>query len=555
MRTYTKKSLSLFSFVLIFGAILVMVNILGLGLWGRLDLTEDKVYSLSDGTRAMLKSMDDQVEIRAYFSRDLPSHLGSLVQYVKDQLDDYKAYSGGKVSYRFLDPAESKDIEDEANGRGCPPLTLQQMSSDQYATQKVYMCLTFFFEDKKEVIPAVRSTEGLEYEITSILKKVTARSVRQVGILQGHGEPNLQAPEPNPMQPQEPEAGLSGLNEALGRNYKVVPVDTTSDAGLAKLEELDTLLVIAPTTEIKEQEQFAIDQFIMKGKTVAFFLDRVSTDLRMFTAAPRTTGLEGMLTSYGVTLNDDLVMDKFNQPIAVSQQAGNIRYQTRMPYPFFVLAGNFNDQIGLNPEQNMVLKLEKLILPFVSTLTLSQSTDARKVDWLVRSSQYSWKQLSGRYTINPMQIENPAQTDVTGPYNLAAVVTGSFDSFFSAKADSPEPYMGGKEVIKKSSDTRIFVMANGALPQDRFMDPGNMQFIENLVDWLVQDESLISIRSRGFRPEPLDPEMSAGHKALIKYGNIVGVPALFLLLGVVLTQLRAARKRRLAATFFTKSAK
>ena len=549
MRTYTKKSLSLLTFVLIFAGILILVNILSLGIWGRLDFTKDKVYSLTNATKDVLGEMDDEVEIRAYFSRDLPANLGSTVTYVKDQLEDYQAYSHGNIKFSILDPAADKAVEDEATGLGCPPLTLQQMSSDQYATKKVFMCIVFMFEDKKELIPAVRGTNGLEYEVTSIIKKLTTRELKQIGILQGHGEPGLMK---NPYAEQQPQGPmLSGLREQLSRSYKVVGIDTTADDAWEKMKDLSTLLVISPQKKLEERDLYLIDQFIMSGKTVAFMVDKIATNLQQFQAQARDLGLGPMLDNYGVTINSDLVLDKYNQPISVQQQAGNIRYNTRMPYPYFPMIGNFRDNNGLNADSNIVQKLEMITAPFISTINLKQGLSDRTSMWLARSSTYSWKQ-SGYFTINPTQIAPPPETGDKGPFTVAGTISGVFPSFFAAKQGESMEYTKGEPTITKSPETRMFVMGNGTMATDQFLDNNNMNFLQNVVDWLVSDEALISIRSRGFVPQPLDPNLSDGAKSAIKYGNIVGVPLLFLLFGVVLWQLRAAKRRRLASTFFDK---
>ena len=548
MRVYTKKSLSLLTFILIFAGILILVNILSQGIWGRLDFTQDEVYSLTDATKDVLAEMDDEVEIRAYFSRDLPAHLGSTVTYVKDQLEDYQAYSHGNIKFSILDPAADKAVEEEATGMGCPPLTLQQMSSDQYATKKVFMCIAFMFEDKKELIPAVRGTTGLEYEVTSIIKKLTTRELKQIGVLQGHGEPGLMQ-NPYGQKPQGPM--LNNLRQQLARSYKVEGIDTTAEDAWDKLKDMSSLLVISPQEPLKERDLYLIDQFIMSGKTVAFMIDKISTNLQQFQAQERRVGIEPLLEHYGATLNSDLVLDKFNQPISVQQQAGNIRYNTRMPYPYFPMLGNFRDNNGLNMESNIVQKLEMVTAPFISTLNLKQGLSDRTSTWLARSSAMSWKQ-SGYFTINPTQIAPAPEGGEMGPFTVAGTITGIFPSYFEAKAGESMEYTKGEPTIVRSPETRIFVMGNGTMATDQFLDGNNMNFLQNVVDWLVQDEALISIRSRGFVPQPLDPNLSANTKAVIKFGNILGVPLLFILFGVVLWQLRSARRRRLASTFFDK---
>ncbi len=547
MREYAKKSLSLLTFVILLGAILILINILSLAFWGRADLTKDKIYSLSPATKKTLANLEDNLYATAYFSKDLPSRFGTLGQYVKDMLEDYKSYSGGKLNFSFVDPSSDPANENKAKEAGCPPLTLQQTSSDEFSTKKVYMCMQIKFADKTEMIPALSDPNGLEFELTSLIKKLTAKTTKIIAVAQGNEEPALNSPQYGP--PDQKGPSMDSAREALGKTYKLLAVDLTADDAFKKLQEASTLLIVSPKKKFEEKQRVIIDQFLMSGKSLGLFLDKVQTDLNTFQASVIDLGLEDMLSYYGFVINPDLVLDKSNQMIGVTQRAGGMTMQVPVQYPLFPVARKFRDFDGLNPEENVTAKLEGVVFPFVSSITIKDTMADKKFTWFAKSSPMSWKQ-SQFFQINPMQLPAPTGVGDKGPYTLVAGASGSFDSFFRDRASEASALLGGIEIKSKSPEARILLSGNGLMFNERFMSQQNMSFILNSIDWLAQDEDLMSIRAKGFAPKPIDPDVSQTSKTLVKYGNIVGVPALFLLLGIILWQLRIARRNKLANEFF-----
>ncbi|HEX7401259.1 MAG TPA: GldG family protein, partial [candidate division Zixibacteria bacterium] len=151
-------------------AILLVFNLISVNLFTRLDLTEGRVFSLSPATQNVLKNLDDRLIAKMYFTKDLPPPYNGYARYLKDQLEEYQAYAQGKLKLEMIDPSE-EGKEMEAQRYGVPPLQVNAMENDKIEIKKVYMGLVLLFEDRKEVIPVVQNIAGLEYDLTSTIKR------------------------------------------------------------------------------------------------------------------------------------------------------------------------------------------------------------------------------------------------------------------------------------------------------------------------------------------------------------------------------------------------
>ncbi len=199
-RDWTSRSTSL-----VIGLILVVINLIGLNLFGRLDLTDDGVYSLSDASINIVEDLDDPVTITAFFTADLPAPYGTNRRFLKDKLDDYRAYGGQNVQYRFVDPAEDDDLRNDAQRLGIPAVQIQVIESDNVQFKNAYMGVAIEYGGERETVPVVQDLSTLEYDITGAIRRLTRESQPTVGFLTGHGEPS-------------PTTDMQNLNQGLQRN-------------------------------------------------------------------------------------------------------------------------------------------------------------------------------------------------------------------------------------------------------------------------------------------------------------------------------------------------
>ena len=313
--------------------------------------------------------------------------------------------------------------------------------------------------------------------------------------------------------------------------YEIVPVDLSS--GTATIpQDLAALLVIAPQKSFSDTAAFQIDQYIMHGGKVAFLLNKVNASLQQRYTQPFDLGLEHLLENYGIRINSDLVRDAQCASVTVMQQQGQFQMQSQIPFPYLPNATNVDRS---NP---IVKDLQGLIFYFVSSLDTSLAAGkGLKAEVLVRSSKHSGRQ-TGFMMIDPLHHYTQEELSESN-IPLAAVVSGSFKSYFSSDTEN-------KALLPqatKSPDTRIIVVGDGDFMKDDFAgNRGNLTFFINIIDFLADDAGLITIRSKDVAQPPLE-QISDGTKKLLKYGDLLLPPLLVIGYGLLRWRRRVAVKR------------
>ena len=217
--------------ILLAGGILVLVNLIGLSQFLRLDFTDDKVYSLSEASKDLVRSLNDPVTITAFYTADLPAQYAANRRFLKDKLDDYRAYGGANVQYRFVDPGDDEELQAEALRYQIQPVQIQVLEENSVQLKNAYMGIAIQYESKREIIPLVQDPSSLEYDLTSAIRRMTRERKPVVGFLGGHGEP-------------DPAEDMLTLYEGLGKNYDPRTIEASE---LTQEDEPDVLLIVAPT--------------------------------------------------------------------------------------------------------------------------------------------------------------------------------------------------------------------------------------------------------------------------------------------------------------------
>lgn len=512
--------------------ILIVLNFLVYRIFVRIDLSRGHVYSLSKATKKMIVNLDDPVIIKAFFSRNLPPPYNSNRRYIKDLLSEYKTYSKGKIKIQFIDPSEDEKIRLEAQMTGIAPVRITQVESDKYEMKEAYMGLVFLYEDKKEIIPFINQTGTLEYDITSRIKKITQSSKKSLGFLTGNSETDIFKELPQ-------------IGQFLSEQYTLKNISFKEDK---KNPPIDALVVLLPKEKLSDWEKYKIDQLLMQGKPVAFLLGRTEVDLQTFQAKAIDDGLDDLLKHFGVEIRKGLVLDPQCQMVTLQTRRGLFTVNNMVKYLFFPLVTSFK-------KDNLIVKgLERVTFPFINPIKVKDFSSEKgkdtekkdlEIEILAQSSEKSWyKENPG--DLNPLRKYRPSPDDETGPFDLAVIIKGSFDSFYAGKEipSAPGENVADKkeELIKQGLSTRLLVVGNA-----RFVNMGDqagVNFFLNIVDWLAQDEALISIRSKEIVYRPLK-EISKGWRRVVKYIDIFFVPSMLIVFGLVWWRIRRFRRGNL----------
>jgi gliding-associated putative ABC transporter substrate-binding component GldG len=516
--------------LLLITGILVLVNILGTNLFLRLDLTGRGIYSLSSASKQAVRSLEDRLTIKAYFSSDLPPQVAGLSRYLKDMLDDYQSYGRGKVHFEFIDPSEDEEVEQEVLAYGIQPVTAQVIEQDRVEQRLVYLALVFMYKDRNETIPLVQRSAGLEYDITTAIRRVSRESHPVIGFLSGHGM-------------AEPETDLTVWTRELGRQYEIRTVSVDSFRSVPP--DIETLFIVGPREGFSEWERYAIDQFIMRGGRTAWLIDAIDADLQqsqqgMAQAMP--LGMDAWLAHYGIRVRQALVMDRNNYPITMRSQRGIFQVQEQVPYPFFPLVNTYNR------EHPMVKDMDRTLFLYVSPIDTSfaaPDSTSRGVPDTINS----WPATPPRVTIEPILYSsdvssvqedfffiqpNRAMAEGNfqgGPFPLAATVTGELTSAFTAPPAVPDS-ISLPAIIEGPVENRLVVVGDATFARDDYVQgASNLALLLNMADWLFQDEALIGIRAKEVDYRPLG-ELSNPVRILVKWFNILLPPILAILAGL-----------------------
>lgn len=538
-------------FTVVIVAILVVANFAAVRLFWRADLTRNEQFSLSDASVQAVRSLDDRLVVKAYFTKNLPPPFNATERYVRDLLEEYQSRSKGKMKVIFIDPSDEAKAE-EARKAGITEVTHQVIEKDQAAEKKGFRGLLFSYLGETQKIPVIRDTKGLEYDITNLIL-LMSQDKRKVGFLQGHGEPKTFSPPQDPQnpQPQEP-AGLAMIREGL-QQYQVR--ETNLNGGSTAVpEELEALVVVAPTEPISDLELYRIDQFIMNGGNVALFIEGIKVDasMGMLSTEPSKAGYDEFLKHYGIRLNQDVVFDPQCDTLPVR---GPLGIPLAKRYPGWPLT-------EIRTEHPTTFRLPVLTFPWVSSIEILENPTAGdvKATVLARSTPESWAD-TGSIDLDPNQDWNAAYEASAdkGQRALAVALEGRFRSFFAgrdlptppAEGDVPPEDLSKGFVAECKSPGRILVAGSGQMVIDPVVNilqrlhgardrSANLAFAINTVDWLTANQGLIAVRGKGVENPRLNIEKDSTRN-LLKYGNIIGWPLLVIAIGLARWGLRSRR--------------
>ncbi len=473
--------------------IIAVINFFSYQIFYHWDLTQNKDYSISKASKQIAGKLDDMVNIKVYFSKNLPSQYISLRQEAGDILDEYAAYSNGKIRVEFIDPGDNEEIKSELYMLGIPELQFNVLEKDKYQVVKGYLGIAAQYGDKTEAIPVVESTDNFEYQATLAIKKVTSGKMAAVGFITGNGAAG-------------PDSEISAAYQKSQELYQHRQIDLAKEKEIP--DDIDTLIIAGPKEKFSDEQLKAIDAFLMKGRSILILADGVKVEEGLI-ASVNDTGLNDLLEKYGIKINSDLALDVSSGIVSFTQ--GYITFSVN--YPFWPKVS----RQGFDQENAAVAKLESLVLPWASTMEVATDKidKINRISYLARTTDKAWRQ-KDNFNLNPQQNFSPSGGQ--GIFNLAVAISGKFAS----------AYNNGE-----TDNGRLIVVGDSDFIKDGFLRgaPDNLIFFQNIVDSLSLDEDLINIRSKGISDRPLG-ELSDGAKAAIRYLNIFGLTIIAVIFGM-----------------------
>lgn len=517
--------------------IIVVVNVIAKRVFTRADLTKNNSYTLSPVSKDIVSGLEDKLLIKAYFTNNLPPPYNNLRRQVQDILDDYRSYSNGNLNYEFLNPTssgegEGNELDQEAQKYGIQQVQIQAMDNDKLEVKRAYLGLVFLYEGKQETIPVVQSADNLEYEITSLIKKMTSTVKRKVGFVTGQGEVEL--------------SKLATIQKTLSEQYEVTSVDLKTSAVIDP--EIGVLVIMSPKSVFTPGEKFKIDQFIMNGGNAAFLIDKITPNFQqqMVMGQEVKTDLEDLLLAYGIRINNDLIKDLQCSAVQVQSAIG---FPISVNYPFFPVITNIAKD---NPAfQN----IKSVVLTYASSLdTMIAKSKGITVNPLLVTSDRS-AEVKDFFFLNLEQFQSMTKVSADTIFNqkgytVGATYTGRMKSLFEGKEVPIDTTTGwvpysGQRLNEGVKDSRIVAIGDGDFANEENRPPReNITFFVNLVDYLMDDVGLAVIRTKTSSESPIE-ETSEGTKKFIKYFNLIFPPGLVLLIGLYKWNQKKQKKKNL----------
>jgi ABC-2 type transport system permease protein len=568
-----KSRTELVVYVLIVLGIIAVVNYLGTGWFSRVDLTETKAYSVSPATKKVLKNLNDIINIKVYFSKNLPPHMLPIVTNVKDILAEYKAFGGKKMRITWIDPMENDKTKSEARSMGIPEVQLQTFEQDKQQVMNGYLGIAVLFADRKEILPVVQNLQNLEYDLTLAIMKVARSSAPKVGIVKVDTMPEIppqyMAQMPQAQKAEMTETKFAPLFEKLKETYDVVTVDVSK--GTPVDDNIKTL-VVPGSAPFSDRALFEIDQFFMKGGKLIILADAMKIDFQQYygpMAVPVNSKLLDLVQSYGVKVEPSMVLDASCGQVQIPQKIGPYSMNVAVPYPYFVRIG----RDGLNSNNPAVAQLTDVVMPWPNTLALlvdlalpendakkagkkNSTGNSVKATILVKSSKKSWT-ASGSIDLNPQQQWQPPSQNALKQQTLAAYLHGDFKSYFAGKSvpmvnpnatDSAKMSVASADanssVTSSNTNGHLVVIGNSGFVSAQNGAPQNIMMMVNLVDWLSQDENLISVRTRAIKDRTIDADLlkkGSSTPSVVRIFNIIIMPLLVIMAGLVIFLRRRER--------------
>ncbi len=474
----------------------------------RMDMSEGKIYSLSPGSKKILKELDDNLVVQVAFSRNLPPPYSLNEKYVHNLLAEYRRASQGHIKIEFIDPSSSDRLKQDVISAGVVPAQLDVREKDRRELKECFMGLVFHYRQRREVVPFIQDVQSLEYEITQRIKKLVNPVKPRIGIISA-GNPLL-------LQSQE----LTTAGAYASQLYEVVGVDLISDIPA----DIKALWLIGPTQKLEDAQLAKIKTWVEDGGTLGLLVDQYTVDIQRFQPTEVDSGFGPLLKEWGIILKKGLVYDTQSDRIQLQSQQGYFKMVNVIDYPYFPLTSDLN---RTNPATR---DLDAISLPFASPIEIEPVEGITHAP-LARSSKQSWLN-SSPFAISPVvELSKPAQAAI-GPFNLAVLAEGKFK-----KGDA------GAKI------GRVIVFGCSRFVRSDYpLRPANYAAFINFMDWSTQDEILLSIRAKANPRRPLR-DMGTAPRLFVKFLMITFLPLMVIAVGIVVWFWQRTRRSHLAAVY------
>jgi gliding-associated putative ABC transporter substrate-binding component GldG len=547
-------------FIYVAAGIILLASVSSL-LRVRLDLTEDKRYTLSVPTRKVLSAIKNDIYIQVYLDGDIPIPLKRLKRSVTDMLDEFRIASGRKIDYEFINPSEGKDAGQRETQfqalvkKGLVPVDIRASDAEGGSTVKrifpgmivnyngTEVPLNFLANNQS--IPyeqnILHSVEGLEYEMIQTIATLSSDTIYKVAFIEGHEE--------------IPEIETADITINLAKFFTVDRGIIGGKTGI--LDKYAAVIIAGPEKEFSESDKLVLDQYIMNGGKVLWLFEEVKVNSDSLVNGEtvgiyRSLNIEDQLFRYGARVNPEIVQDIECMRIRLKVMSGGTRQQI-IPapwvyYPLLIPAPGHPITRNLN-------RVKGEFTNYIDTVGLDGAI--RKT--VLLSTSYFSRTLSPPVVISLKEAESaPDEKKFNKPgLPVAVLLEGTFPSVFINRMVSNLTNDKNLKIRTESRKTKMIVVADGDIIRNEVSREGNREapyplgidkytgemygnrdFLINCLNYLVDDNGLMELRSRELKLRLLDTGKVKAEKFKWQLINIAGPILIVILLGLLYNFLR-----------------
>jgi ABC-2 type transport system permease protein len=486
----------------------------------RADLTEEKRYSISDATKNLLQNLDEEVFIKVYLDGDeLPGGFVRLKKAVEETLDEFKIYGGNKISYEFrdvnaiADPQKRQELQIELEKKGLQPTNIVDTKGGKRTETLIYPYCVASIGKKEMPILLLKgnqaqnaqeklnqSYENVEYEIATSIRQLSLKEKKKIGLLT-----DFTKLKPN---------SFAGLITSLQARYDLFIINSKQSATFIGL---DALILPKPDFAIDDSTKFKIDQYVMNGGKALLFFDALKVDsvsLEGNYAQPLKLNLEDLLFKYGIRVNENIVKDGVSCatiPLVVGAMGDKPNIQL-MPYRYYPLINNFGNSL-------ITKNLDLVWTRFVGSIDTIKSDGIHKTPLLMTTPYTKVLNAPAFVTYNEARTETEEKDYKDGVKVVAYLLDGKFTSLYKNRLLPTDPR--SKDFKSENDKAKVIVCSDGDLIvndiDNRSGNPlplgydkysqytfGNRDFVLNAIDYLVDENGVISARGKEVKLRPLD---------------------------------------------------
>lgn len=529
----------------------------------RLDLTEDKRFTLSTATRHVLDHLKNDIYIQVYLDGEIPIPLKRLKRSVGEMLDEFKIASGRKIDYEFINPSGDKDVKRREElyqnlaKKGLNPVILHASDTEGGQSEKtifpgmiinyngVEVPVNFLVNSSASYEQNIlRSIEGLEYELIQTISTLTSDSINKVAFIEG--------------QDEIPEIETADITMSLAKYFTIDRGTIAGKPGI--LDKYAAVVIAGPEKAFNESDKLVLDQYIMKGGKVLWLIDEVKVNSDSLVNGEtvglyRPLNIEDQLFRYGVRINPAIIQDLECASIRLMVMSGGTRQQVvSSPWVYYPLLRPASN----NPITRNLNRVEGEFANYIDTVGLDR---AIKKKILLASSNLS-------RVISPPVLISLKEADMTpdekdfNKQNLpvAVLLEGKFPSAFKNRSVNNLTEDKNLKIITESKETRMIVVADAdvirnevsmsglnesplPLGRDKYTGQvyGNKDFLINCLNWLVDKNDIMELRSRELKLRLLNTKTIKAQKMRWQIINVAGPLIIVLLAGLTYGYFRKKR--------------